>query len=75
VYAVPASNIEDIAVRLQAAVKTFDAGRVPGDFVRRTPVCFEMQGGCFEHLQQSRDAHGLFIRHRESFDGDMYREN
>ena len=51
VCAVPASNIEDIAVRLQAAVKTFDAVRFPGDFVRRTTVCFEMEGGCFKHPQ------------------------
>jgi argonaute-like protein implicated in RNA metabolism and viral defense len=75
VYAVPASNIEDTAVRLQVSVKTCEGGRVPGDFVRCTTVCFEMEGGCREHLQQSRGAHGLFIRHSESLEGNMYLVN
>jgi hypothetical protein len=50
---VPPRTIEDLMARLQAAVTTVNASmlrRVQESAVRRTAVCLEMDGGCFEHL-------------------------
>jgi hypothetical protein len=52
-------NMEDLVVRLQAAV-TIDANmlrRVGENFVRRAAVCLEIDGGRFE----LRDAIGLMF--------------
>jgi hypothetical protein len=53
VYVDPPRTIEDLVVRLQAAVTTVDANmlrRVRENAVRRTAVCLEMDGGRLEHL-------------------------
>lgn len=48
VYKVPPRTIEDIEEGLQASVTTVDASRLMR--VGENGVCFEMDGGRFEHL-------------------------
>jgi hypothetical protein len=64
VYAVPSRAIEELVARLQAAVITVDVKmlrHVRQNSVRRTAVCFEMDGGRFDHQLCLRDIRDLII--------------